>query len=39
MNQYAKEKMWVFTFDLKEESEEACMTERGVEFQMTELVY
>ena len=31
--------MWVFSFDLKEESEEECMTERGREFQMTGPVY
>ena len=31
-NQYADEMRWVFNF---EESEEASMTERGREFQMT----
>ena len=35
----AEEKMWVFSFDLKEESEEACLTERGREFQMTGPMY
>ena len=29
--QDAEEKRWVFNFDLKEESEEACLTERGRE--------
>ena len=35
INQYAEEKRWVFSFDLKEESDMACLTEKGREFQMT----
>ena len=34
-DQYAEEKRWVFSFDLKEESEDVCLTERGREFQST----
>ena len=34
-DQYATEKIWVFNFDLKEESEDECLTERGREFQST----
>ena len=30
-DQYAVEKRWVFSFDLKEESEDKCLTERGRE--------
>ena len=30
-DQYAEEKRWVFSFDLKEESEDECLTERGRE--------
>ena len=37
--QHAEEKRWVFTFDLKEESEEECLTEIGREFQMTGPTY
>ena len=37
-NWSAEEKRWVFSFDLKEASEEACLTERGREFQMTPLI-
>jgi len=28
-DQYAREKRWVFSFDLKEESEDECLTDRG----------
>ena len=28
-DQYAKKKRWVFNFDLKEESEDECLAERG----------
>ena len=38
-DQYAEEKRWVFSFDLKEESEDECLTERGREFQSTGPVY
>ena len=38
-NQDAKEKRRVSIFDLKEESEEECLTERGREFQITGLMY
>ena len=31
----AGEKRWAFSFDLKEESEDECLTERGREFQIT----
>ena len=31
-DQSAEEKRWVFSFDLKEESEDECLTERGREF-------
>ena len=34
-DQYAEEKRWVFSFDLKEEREEKCLTERGRDFQIT----
>ena len=34
-NQQAEEKRWVFSFDLKEESDVACLTEKEREFQMT----
>ena len=37
--QQAEEKRWVFTFDLKEESEEECLTGIGTEFQMTGPMY
>ena len=30
---------WVFSFDLKEESEDECRTERGREFQITGPMY
>ena len=33
-DQYA-EKIWVFSFDLKEESENECLTEKGSEIQIT----
>ena len=33
-DQYAEEKRWVFRFDLKEEIEDECLTERGREFQI-----
>ena len=38
-NQQAEEKRWVFSFDLKEESDVACLTEKEREFQMTGLIY
>ena len=34
-DQYAEEKRWALSFDLKEESEDECLTERGREFQST----
>ena len=36
---YAEEKRWLFSFDLKEESEDECLTERGSEFQSTGPMY
>ena len=36
-NQYAER--WVFSFDLKDEREEKCLTERGREFQITGPMY
>ena len=38
-DQYAEEKRWVFGFDLKEESEDECLTERGRKFQSTGPMY
>ena len=38
-NQYAEEKRWVFSFDMKEESVVACLTEKEREFQMTGPIY
>ena len=38
-SQNAEEKRWVFSFDLKEESEEGCLTEKGRKFQMTGPMY
>ena len=38
-DQYAEKKRWVFSFDLKEESEDECLTERGREFQITGPMY
>ena len=38
-DKYAEKKRWVFSFDLKEESEDECLTERGREFQITGPVY
>ncbi|WP_419652715.1 hypothetical protein, partial [Thiolapillus sp.] len=38
-NQSAEEKRWVFIFDLKEESDVACLTEKEREFQMTGPIY
>ena len=38
-DQYDKEKRWVFSFDLKEESEDECLTEREREFQSTGPMY
>ena len=35
--QYAEEKKWVF--DLKEESEDKCLTERGNDFQIRGPMY
>ena len=34
-DQDTEEKWWVFSFDLKEESEDECLTESGREFQIT----
>ena len=34
-DQYAEEKRWVFSLDLKEASEDECLTEKGREFQIT----
>ena len=34
-DQYAEEKTHVFSFELKEESEDECLTERGCEIQST----
>ena len=33
-NQYAGKKRWGFSFDLKEESEDACLTQKVREFQI-----
>ena len=38
-NQYAEEKMWVFSGDLKEESEAEYLAERGEDFQITGPMY
>ena len=38
-NQNAEEKRWVFSFDLKEESDVACLTEKEREFQLTGPMY
>ena len=38
-NQYAEEKRWVFRFNLKEENDVACLTEKEREFQMTGPIY
>ena len=38
-NQKAEEKRWVFSFDLKEESDVACLTEKEREFKMTGPIY
>ena len=39
-DQYAEEKIWVFSFDLKEESEDKYLTrKRGREFQITGPMY
>ena len=37
--QYAEEQRWVFSSDLKEESEDESLTERGREFQITDPMY
>ena len=34
--QYAEDETWVYSFDVKEENEVACPTERGREFRMTD---
>ena len=39
INQWAEEKRRVFSFELKEESDVACLTEEGREFQMTGPIY
>ena len=39
IDQHADEKRWGFGFDLKEESEDECLTERGREFQITGPMY
>ena len=38
-DQHAEEKRWVFSLDLKEKSEDECLTERGRESQITSLMY
>ena len=38
-DQYTEEKRCVFSFDLKEESKDKCLTERGREFQTTGPMY
>ena len=38
-DQCAKENRSLFSFDLKEESEDECLTERGREFQITFPMY
>ena len=38
-NQYAEEKRWFFSSEIKEESEEECLTEIGGEFQFMGLMY
>ena len=38
-HQHAEEKRWVFSFVLKEESEDESLKERGNEFQITGLMY
>ena len=38
-NQKAEEKRWVFSFNLKDESDEAYLTEKGREFQITGPMY
>ena len=38
-DQYAEEKRLAFSFDLKEESEDERLTERGREFQITGPMY
>ena len=39
INQLVEEKSWAFSFDLKEESDVACLTEKEREFQMTGPIY
>ena len=39
INQYAEQKRWIFSFDLKEESDVMCLIEKGREFQMTGPIY
>jgi len=38
-DQYAEEKRWDFSFNLKEESDNECLTERGREFQIAGPIY
>ena len=38
-DQYAEENRWVFSFDLKEESEDECLEKTGREFQITGPMY
>ena len=38
-DQYAEENRSVFSFNIKEESEDECLTERGREFQITFPMY
>ena len=38
-DQYAEKNRWVFSFDLKEESEDECLAETGREFQITGPMY
>ena len=35
----SRQKRWVFSIDLKEESDVACLTEKEREFQMTSPIY
>ena len=39
IDQHADEKRWGFGFDLKEESEDECLTQTGREFQITRPMY
>ena len=39
INQYAEEKRWVFSFDLKEESDVACPAAKGRDGTLTQKAY